>query len=119
MSKLEKKTDYFRFNAECYLAAPIKANGELATEDDIYLDCHFKGKIIASGMVEIAKNAVFNGTIQARACIISGQISGQITTTEEVIIEKSAIIDADIDAFEVEIERGANIRGRITMKAVA
>lgn len=118
MPKLHSKTDYFRLNAECFLAAPINAKGLLDTEDDVYIDCTYDGEITTTGLVEIAKNAHFSGKVKARACIIGGKLEGQVVVREEVVIQKSAIIDAEITADEIDIERGANLRGNISMKEI-
>lgn len=119
MAKLQTKSEYFRLNAECYMASPLVSVGNFTTEDDVYIDCKYTGDITTSGLVDIAKNANFDGNISARACIIGGKLVGKVDVNEEVVIQKSAIVDAQITADEIDIERGANLRGSISMKAIS
>ena len=70
---------------------------------------------IRSVVLEIADRGRFAGVATATKAEIHGAFSGRLSA-EEVVITRSAQVDAEIEYRELQIESGAKVSGRLTPK---
>ncbi len=103
-------------SAEYFIAATVKARGEIKTEADVVIDGVFDGKVSTSGLLEIGKNAQSQGDFAGRALIVEGQVNGNIQARDEVQIRRCATIEGAVKCGEIEVEKGAIINSRIEVK---
>lgn len=79
-------------------------------------DVVINGDIVCSEEMSVMKNAVINGNIQTYDLENCGQIVGTVTAEHYVHMSSSGSIRGDVITEDIEIARGANLQGLITMK---
>ncbi len=114
--KSKRKSLQLEISAEYFIAAQVDAKGTIETESDVFIDGNFKGKIESAGLVEIGKNAKVEGSLQARALLIEGKLTGLANAKDDIKISRCAIIDADLACGEIELEKGALVSGKLKVK---
>ncbi len=100
------------------IGASIRLNGELAGGEDLLVE----GRI--EGSVELAQNALtvggkgrIAGSAHARAIHVEGEVEGNLTADEVLVLRKSARVRGDLVSPRVVIEDGARFKGSIDMEA--
>lgn len=101
--------------ADFFIGSQVKTNGYIQTEEDVYLDGEFEGRLITQNLLEIGPTAKVSAKLSCRALIIKGLFNGTAEVQEEVILGSSAVINAALKASQIEIEKGANFTGNILM----
>ena len=94
----------------------IIIKGEVSGEEDL----HIQGKV--EGTINLNGNQVFVGDsgkvcadIRAKEVKIDGEVTGDISASEMVVISKSGNVRGNIVAPRVTLEDGANFKGSIDM----
>ena len=67
-------------------------------------------------MLTIGANGRIKAQVFAKAVIILGEVTGNVTATEKVDIRDNGSVDGDIAAPRVAIAEGAHFRGSIDMQ---
>jgi cytoskeletal protein CcmA (bactofilin family) len=80
----------------------VVIQGELNGSEDLTVEGHVDGKI---------KAQVF-----AKAVIVLGEVTGNVTATEKVDIRDGGSVDGDIISPRVAIAEGAHFRGSVDMQ---
>ena len=97
-----------------YIGPGIAAEGEIKTDDDVFIDAKFKGSIIAGGVVEIGKNSNFSGNIEARTVLLEGITKANIQAVEMINIANCAEFQGTATSREALIAKGSLINAKIT-----
>lgn len=111
-----KSIQDFGLNANFFIGHEVYSEGSISTEDDIFIDGHFEGRIVTTGLVEIGKNAKVKAQINARALIVEGEFVGEAETKEEIILIRGSRTNANLLATEIETQRGSILNGKIETK---
>lgn len=85
--------------------------GNLKSERPIRLECDFKGDIVTTERVVIAKEARIEGNIKCASALISGQVKGNIFALESLSLKTPAHIRGNILTREIDIEPGVIVDG--------
>lgn len=96
-----------------YIGAGVEAQGEITTEDDIFIDSKFKGQISSEGAVDIGKNCRFSGNISARTIIIEGIVQSNAVANDTLLILNSAEFTGTAEARSLTVEKGAAINAKL------
>jgi cytoskeletal protein CcmA (bactofilin family) len=91
--------------------------GELNGSEDLTIEGQVEGKIeLRQNVLTIGPNGKIKAQVFAKAVIILGEVTGNVTATEKVDIRDNGSVDGDIAAPRVAIAEGAHFRGSIDMQ---
>ena len=94
--------------------------GELSGSEDLTIEGQVEGKIeLRQNVLTIGANARIKAQVFAKAVVILGEVTGNVTATEKVDIRDNGSVDGDIAAPRVAIAEGAHFRGSIDMQRTA
>ena len=106
------------------IAAPLVSNvadklrdgNDLLSNDTIVLNERLDANLFCRGDITIGSDGILSGDIISEVCISSGTIQGNISAIQKLDVKSSAIINGNIQAPVLNIEEGAVINGRVTVK---
>jgi cytoskeletal protein CcmA (bactofilin family) len=91
--------------------------GELSGSEDLTIEGQVEGKIeLRQNVLTIGANGKIKAQVFAKAVIILGEVTGNVTATEKVDIRDNGSVDGDITSPRVAIAEGAHFRGSIDMQ---
>lgn len=94
----------------------ITIKGEISGEEDLLIQGKVEGTInLNDHQVSIGESGQVSADIQARVAKIDGEVTGDITANEMVVISKSGNVRGNIIAPRVTLEDGAIFKGSIDM----
>ena len=95
----------------------VVIKGELNGSEDLTIEGQVEGKIeLRQNALTIGPNGRIKAQVFAKAVIILGEVTGNVTATEKVDIRDNGSVDGDIAAPRVAIAEGAHFRGSIDMQ---
>ena len=95
----------------------VVIKGELSGSEDLTIEGQVEGKIELRGNVlTIGPNGKIKAQVFAKAVVILGEVTGNVTASEKVDIRDNGSVDGDIAAPRVAIAEGAHFRGSIDMQ---
>ena len=94
----------------------IHINGDISGDEDLLIEGKVDGKIrLDLYEVEVGQGGKVNADITAKVIKIAGEVRGDITGTEKVIISRSGNVHGNIVAPRMTLEDGAIFKGSIDM----
>ena len=95
----------------------VVIKGELNGSEDLTIEGHVEGKIeLRQNVLTIGPNGKIKAQVFAKAVIILGEVTGNVTASEKVDIRDNGSVDGDIASPRVAIAEGAHFRGSIDMQ---
>ena len=95
----------------------VVVKGELNGSEDLTIEGQVEGKIeLRQNILTIGPNGRVKAQVFAKAVIILGEVTGNVTATEKVDIRDNGSVDGDIASPRVAIAEGAHFRGSIDMQ---
>ena len=95
----------------------VVIKGELSGSEDLTIEGQVDGKIeLRQNVLTIGANGKIKAQVFAKAVIIFGEVTGNVTATEKVDIRDNGSVDGDITSPRVAIAEGAHFRGSIDMQ---
>ena len=102
---------------ESIIGASLHIDGNLNVSQCIRIDGIVRGNIFqeegAEATVAVAEGAIINGDIRAKHVIISGEVNGNIFSSDRVEILGSALVRGNIRYGSIGLEIGARISGNL------
>ena len=80
------------------------------------IDGEVEGDIISTDKLVLGINGVITGSIEAEEVVIGGAIYGSIKAQKCLLLQSTGKIEGDVQAKEIEVEKGAFFKGSFTMK---
>lgn len=94
----------------------IKIKGEVSGEEDLVIQGKVEGTIdLGTNEVSVGQSGQVFADIKAKMVKIDGEVTGDITGNENVVISKSGKVRGNIVAPRVTLEDGAIFKGSIDM----
>lgn len=94
----------------------IQINGDISGDENLVIEGKVDGKIrLDLHQVQIGQGGKVNADITAKVIKIAGEVRGDITGTEKVIISRSGNVHGNIVAPRMTLEDGAIFKGSIDM----
>jgi len=91
--------------------------GEISGEEDLLIEGRVEGKIqLAQNAVTIGAKGRLSAEVVARAILIDGEVDGDLTAEEQIVLRKGGRVRGDLTAPRVTIEDGARFKGSIDME---
>src|SRR5690242_10003892 len=95
----------------------VVIKGELNGSEDLTIEGHVEGTIqLRENVLTIGPNGRIKAQVFAKAVIVLGEVTGNVTATEKVDIRDNGSVDGDIIAPRVAIAEGAHFRGSVDMQ---
>ena len=98
---------------DAFINLPTKTTitGDLRAERAVRIDCDFKGNVITTERVVIAKEGQVEGNVKCSSALISGRVKGNIVALESLTLKVPAHIKGNILTKNIYIEPGVVIDG--------
>jgi len=91
--------------------------GSIAVSEDLYIDGVFKGELVSpKHRVTVGPNARVEANIRAGELIVEGHLTGVLQVAYRVTVHPAAIVASNIRAGTIAIEKGACLRGSVTVE---
>src|SRR5215216_7126037 len=95
----------------------VVIKGELNGSEDLTIEGHVEGTIqLRDHVLTIGANGRIKAQVFAKAVIVLGEVTGNVTATEKVDIRDNGSVDGDIASPRVAIAEGAHFRGSVDMQ---
>ena len=91
-------------------------NGNIKASAAMRIDGEVEGDIISTDKLVLGVNGVITGSIEAEEVVIGGAIYGSIKAQKCLFLQSTGKIEGDVQAKEIEIEKGGFFKGSCTMK---
>lgn len=94
----------------------INIKGEVSGDEDLLIQGRVEGTVNLKGNeLSVGQSGTVNANIEARVIKIEGEVTGDITGNEKVVISASGNVKGNIVAPRVTLEDGAIFKGSIDM----
>ena len=98
------------------LGTSVAIKGELSASEDLTLCGQMEGSIrLPDHTLTIGPNAEVKAEILAKAVVIMGAVTGNLTATERVDIRASGSLVGDLASPRLAIAEGGSLRGKVQM----
>ncbi|HET6954955.1 MAG TPA: polymer-forming cytoskeletal protein [Vicinamibacterales bacterium] len=98
----------------------VVIKGELNGSEDLTIEGHVEGTIqLKDHVLTIGPNGRIKAQVFAKAVIVLGEVTGNVTATDKVDIRDNGSVDGDIVSPRVAIAEGAHFRGSVDMQRKA
>ena len=95
----------------------VVIRGELKAREDITIDGKIEGRIeVNRSVLTIGPNARIQADVRAKNVIVRGNVSGDITATEKIILRGTSSVNGDLVAPRVGIAEGARLVGKVDVQ---
>ncbi len=89
--------------------------GTLTGDEDLTVEGRVEGAIRLSKDLDVAKAAVVEAEIDARAVHVAGRVVGNVNASDNLVVEAGAAIVGDVTTPRLVVTEGAHFKGRVTM----
>lgn len=113
--KLSGTGDRSGSELNAFLGAGTEYSGSLDFVGTVRIDGIFDGEIASEGTLVLGKDAVIRGDINIGGLISNGQIYGNVTAVEKVVLQKHAVLEGSLHTKALVVEEGATIEGDVEM----
>jgi len=98
----------------------VVIKGELNGRGPVTIEGHVEGTIqLKDHVLTIGPNGRIKAQVFAKAVIVLGEVTGNVTATDKVDIRDNGSVDGDIVSPRVAIAEGAHFRGSVDMQRKA
>lgn len=98
------------------IGSSVQIKGEISGKEDISIEGHVEGTIdFPTHEVLVGKSGQVHANITAKVVKIDGEVEGDVSGNEKVVISRSGKVFGNIVAPRVTLEDGAQFRGSIDM----
>jgi cytoskeletal protein CcmA (bactofilin family) len=95
----------------------VVIKGELNGSEDLTIEGQVEGTIqLRDHILTIGPNGRIKAQVFAKAVIVLGEVTGNVTASDKVEIRDAGSVDGDIIAPRVAIAEGAHFRGSVDMQ---
>jgi cytoskeletal protein CcmA (bactofilin family) len=95
----------------------VVIKGELNGSEDLTIEGHVEGTIqLKEHVLTIGPNGRIKAQVFAKAVIVLGEVTGNVTASDKVDIRDNGSVDGDIVSPRVAIAEGAHFRGSVDMQ---
>jgi len=94
----------------------ITVDGDISGEEDLLIQGRVDGLVnLADQAVTVGKEGRVKADIVGRIVTVEGEVEGDLTADEQVILRSAARVEGDITAPRVVLEDGATFKGLVDM----
>jgi len=98
------------------LGTSVVIKGELSASEDLTLCGHLEGSVrLPDHTLTIGPNAEVKAEILAKAVIVLGAVTGNVTATERMDVRATGSVIGDVASPRLIIADGGTLRGKVQM----
>jgi cytoskeletal protein CcmA (bactofilin family) len=98
----------------------VVIKGELNGSEDLTIEGQVEGTIqLRDHVLTIGANGRIKAQVFAKAVVVLGEVTGNVTASEKVDIRDNGSVDGDIVSPRIAIAEGAHFRGSVDMQRKA
>ena len=112
-------TELAETRAASFIEAGCELSGTLRFRENVQIDGHVEGEVVADKDVEIGPSATVHANLRCESVVIRGEVRGDIDAARKITFHKGAHVDGEMKASAIVIEEGAQFRGTIVIGAEA
>ena len=102
---------------QALIGSKIRIKGELYGEEDILIQGRVEGTIeVKENNLTVGADGYVSADSQAKEIIVEGEVRGDLTGEEKVVIKSTSNVNGNIVAPRVSLEEGAKFKGMIDME---
>jgi cytoskeletal protein CcmA (bactofilin family) len=90
--------------------------GKLSFKDTVRIDGVFRGEISSENTLVVGESGEIFATVRSRTVVIAGAVTGDVVAKDRLVLQKTARLEGDVQAGSLQMEDGAVLNGRISMK---
>ena len=96
------------------LGASVSIKGELSASEDLTLCGQMEGSIrLPDHTLTVGPNADVRAEILAKAVVVMGAVTGNVTATERVDIRATGSLIGDLASPRLAVAEGGSLRGKV------
>ncbi len=100
-----------------HLGPSLTVRGDLLAAEDLYFDGKLEGSLsVPNHCAVIGPRAQVKADIDAKEIVVHGNVQGNLRAADRVQIRLSGSVQGDIVTSRIQIDDGANFRGRIEIQ---
>jgi cytoskeletal protein CcmA (bactofilin family) len=94
----------------------ITVKGDISGNEDLVIQGRVEGSVkLVQNNVTIGSNGRVNADVNGRTVIVEGEVKGDLSAEEQIILRHTARVEGGLVAPRVALEDGAVFRGSIEM----
>ncbi|HKK22719.1 MAG TPA: polymer-forming cytoskeletal protein [Pseudohaliea sp.] len=98
------------------IGSKVKVTGDIESAEDLLIEGEVNGTVtLADNELVIGNAGRVNADIEAKTVRIEGEVQGDITGRERVVITASGNVQGNVSAPRVMLEDGGRFKGSIDM----
>jgi cytoskeletal protein CcmA (bactofilin family) len=99
------------------LGPSLALEGKLTGDEDLLVEGRFRGEIqVPEHEVTVGTDGRVEGEVRACAIVVEGEVRGNLTATQQVLVRASGRVHGDIRAPRVALDQGCRFKGAIDME---
>jgi cytoskeletal protein CcmA (bactofilin family) len=97
------------------LGTSIVTKGDLSASEDLTLYGRMEGSVTLHGghTLTVGRHADIRASIEAKAVVIQGAVTGNVTAREKVEIQPTGSVSGDVSSPRLAVADGASLRGKV------
>jgi cytoskeletal protein CcmA (bactofilin family) len=97
------------------LGTSIVIKGDLSASEDLTLYGRMEGSVTLHGghTLTVGRHADIRASIEAKAVVIQGSVTGNVTAREKVEIQPTGSVSGDVSSPRLAVADGASVRGKV------
>jgi cytoskeletal protein CcmA (bactofilin family) len=109
------RNDKARGHLGAFLDEGSEIEGKYTCAGTVMLDAKFSGEITSKDTLVIGERAVVHANVRTATLVVRGEVVGDVTASEQVVLEASARVTGDIEAPVIVMAKGAVLDGHCRM----
>ena len=93
----------------------IFAQKDIAALNDVWVTQSVNGNIYCAKNITVCKDIEILGNIHCKSCVLEGKIAGNIQASDTLEIKASAVLNGNIIAKKLNVDRASVLNGNITI----
>ena len=111
-----QQKDSYGVRSAAVIGSTISIKGQVSGDENLIIEGSVEGSVDLSGHdLTIGQSGKIDASLSAKMVKVDGQVTGDITGSEKVVITKSGKVLGNIVAPRVTLEDGAKFKGAIDM----
>lgn len=87
--------------------------GDISGAGDLEIDGRVQGDVTLDGVLRVLANGTVLGSIRANEVHVHGQVDGDLSARDALVLHAGAAVQGDLSAPRLGIEEGARVRGAV------
>ena len=97
-----------------WIGKALRIEGRIVSAENLTIDGRVEGTIeVGDHTLNIGPGATVKADLIAKTVTISGEVTGNVTASERVLLQPTGSVDGDITTPRLVMAEGAVIKGRV------